>query len=233
VWSAGRLLVLGVALCVTFGTFFLTGMQVANRAREVKVPDLTGLSMADANRAVARVGLELKVDSHRPDAKVAADHVLAQDPDAGTVLRRQRAIRVHVSDGQKDPTVPAVVGLAERTAEIVLAQDKIEVGDRAEIRTTAYEPDAVVAQDPIAKNRAPKVSLLVNKGQAGVAYVMPDVIGTMAGRVVEILRRHGFRVTIGAEVPYPGLPSGVVIRQAPQAGFQVASGEAVTLEVSQ
>jgi beta-lactam-binding protein with PASTA domain len=55
----------------------------------------------------------------------------------------------------------------------------------------------------------------------------------MAGRVVEILRRHGFRVTIGAEVPYPGLPSGVVIRQAPQAGFQVASGEAVTLEVSQ
>ena len=37
VWSAGRLLLLAVGLSVTFGTFFLTGMRVANRAREVKV----------------------------------------------------------------------------------------------------------------------------------------------------------------------------------------------------
>jgi beta-lactam-binding protein with PASTA domain len=32
--------------------------------------------------------------------------------------------------------------------------------------------------------------------------------------------------------PYPGVPAGIVIRQVPQAGFQIAPGEAISLEVS-
>jgi beta-lactam-binding protein with PASTA domain len=50
--------------------------------------------------------------------------------------------------------------------------------------------------------------------------------------VLEVLRRRGFRVTVGAEVPYPGLPAGIVIRQTPPAGFQIDYGDAIVLEVS-
>jgi serine/threonine-protein kinase len=232
VWTLGRTLVLGVALLGTFGAFFLTGMRVANRAREVKVPNLQGMSTDDANRSLAALGLVLKVDARRPDAKVPLDHVLTQDPDPGTITRRQRAVRVRVSDGQRDPLVPSVVGMPERTAEIVLTQDNVTVADRAEIHTRLVEPGVVVAQDPGAKNRAAKVSLLINRGEDAEAYVMPDVIGAQASRVVEILRQRGFRVTVGAEVPYPGIPSGVVLHQSPQAGFRAAYGEAVVLEVS-
>jgi len=231
-WSAGGILVLGIALIVTFFAFFLTGMRVANRAREVKVPSLQGLSMADANRALAEVGLVLKVDMRRPDAKVPADHVMTQDPDPGTVLRRQRPVRVRISDGQRDPAVPSVIGMVERTAEMVLAQDKIEVGERAEIRSRALESGSVVAQDPVAKMSAAKVSLLINRGEEAAAFVMPDVIGALSGRVVDILRHHGFRVTVAAEVPYPGIAPGIVVRQSPQAGFRIGYGEAVQLEVS-
>jgi beta-lactam-binding protein with PASTA domain len=232
VWSAGRLLVLAVALSATFGTFFLTGMRVANRAREVKVPDLAGMSLVDANRSLAEAGLVLKIEVRRPDPKVAADHILSQDPDPGTVLRRQRAIRVRVSDGQKDPAVPTVIGMAERTAELVLAQEKVDIAGRAEIRTAAYATGAIVGQDPAAKSRAATVTLLVNRGQEGVGFVMPDVIGTSSTRVIDVLRRHGFRVTVSGEVPYPGIPPGIVVRQTPQAGFQIGYGDAVVLEVS-
>jgi beta-lactam-binding protein with PASTA domain len=228
----GRMLVLGVALLATFGAFFLTGMRVANRARDVKVPNLQGMSTDDANRSLAAVGLVLKVDARRPDTKVPIDHVLTQDPDPGTVIRRQRAVRVRVSDGQRDPAVPSVVGMAERTAEIVLAQDKVDIADRAEIHTRAVEAGVVLAQDPEAKNRAAKVSLPINRVEDAEAYVMPDVIGTQASQVVEILRQRGFRVTVGAEVPYPGIMPGIVLHQSPQAGFRVAYGEAVVLEVS-
>jgi serine/threonine-protein kinase len=231
-WGAGRLVVLAIALSFTFGIFFLTGMRVANRAREVEVPDLKGLSLSDANRALTEVGLVLKVDAKRPDPAVPADHVLAQEPDPGTVLRRQRAIRVRVSEGPRAPVVPLVVGQPERTAELVLSQEGVGVATRAEIRSVSYPAGTVVAQNPGAASRADKVTILVNRGEAGVRYVMPDAIGATAGRVVDILRRRGFRVTIGAEVPYPGLPSGVVIRQTPQAGFQVDYGDAIVLEVS-
>jgi serine/threonine-protein kinase len=232
VWTLGRTLVLGVALLGTFGAFFLTGMRVANRAREVKVPNLQGMSTDDANRSLAAVGLVLKVDARRADPKVPIDHVLTQDPDPGTITRRQRAVRVRVSDGQRDPVVPSVVGMPERTAEIVLTQDNVGIADRAEIHTRLVEAGVVVSQDPDPKNRAAKVSLLINRGEDAEAYVMPDVIGAQASRVVEILRQRGFRVTVGAEVPYPGIAPGVVLHQSPQAGFRVAYGEAVVLEVS-
>lgn len=232
VWTAGRLLFLAVALTITFGTFFMTGMRVANKAREVAVPDLRGLSIDQANDALADAGLVLRVDQRRADTSVPADHVFAQDPAPGSILRRQRAVRVDVSDGRRDPVIPAVVGQVERTAEIVLADDRITIANRAEIRTDAYAADVVVGQDPPADRRASQVSLLVNRGETAGGYVMPDIIGAMGARVVDILRRRGFRVTVAAEVPYPGLPSGVVIRQTPQAGFRIGQGDAIVLEVS-
>jgi beta-lactam-binding protein with PASTA domain len=61
---------------------------------------------------------------------------------------------------------------------------------------------------------------------------MPDLIGTPGRRVADILRRDGFLVAITGETPYPGLPPDVVIRQTPQAGFQIAFGEPISLEVS-
>jgi len=233
VWSAGRLLVLAAALAVTFGVFFLAAMRVATRAREVEVPDVRGKSVAGAKAALSGVGLVLRVDAaRRPDPKVPADHVLAQDPDPGTVLRRQRAVRVRVSDGQRDPVVPAVVGRPERTAELALADERVTVSSRAEIRTSAYPTGTVVAQDPLPKSRAAAVTLLVNRGEADQSFVMPDLIGTFGLRSADVLRTLDFRVTISGEAAYPGLPPGIVIRQTPQPGFQVARNAVIGLEVS-
>ena len=232
VWSAGRLLLLAVALLITFAAFFLTALRVTTRAREVRVPDLRGQPVAAATVRLAESGLVMTVEQRRTDPKVPADHVLSQDPEPGTLTRRQRAVRVRVSEGQRDPELPSVVGLSERTAEIVLAQADVAISSRAVVQTASYPSGAVIAQDPPGAERARGVQLLVNRGQAGSTFVMPDVIGTLGVRVVDILRRRGFRVTVGADVPYPGLPPGVVIRQTPQAGFQVAAGDPIVLELS-
>ena len=61
---------------------------------------------------------------------------------------------------------------------------------------------------------------------------MPDLIGLLGGWAQTILQRLGFRVAILGDVPYPGLPPGVVVRQTPQAGFRIAQSETVSLEIS-
>jgi serine/threonine-protein kinase len=221
-----------VLLGVTFAAFFLTAMRVTTRAREVKVPDVRGKSVNAATAALADEGLVLKIELARPDATVPPDHVFSQDPGPGTVLRRERAVRVRVSQGVVSPALPALVGQPVRTAELMLSQAQIGVDNEAEIHTASYPADTVVAEDPPAKDQATKVALLVNRGDGDVTFVMPDVIGTLALRSVEILRRHAFRVTVAAEVPYPGLPPGVIVKQTPQAGFEIAYGDPVQLEVS-
>src|SRR3954449_8725356 len=95
VWSAGKLLLLLGALLATYVLFAAASMRVALRTREVKVPDLTNRTANEATAIAGDLGLPLKVDdTRRPDPKVAAGHVLAQDPPAGSTARRQRSLRV-------------------------------------------------------------------------------------------------------------------------------------------
>jgi beta-lactam-binding protein with PASTA domain len=232
-WSAGKFVMLGGALLATYVLFAAASMRIALRAREVTVPDLTNRTANDATALASNLGLTLKVDeTRRPDPKIAAGRVLAQDPAAGSIARRQRSIKVWLSAGQRSATVPKLVGETERTAQLRLAQDGLTLTGIAEIRSPSFAPDVVVAQMPPAKSAAGNVSLLVNRGERGASYVMPDLIGVNGDRAAELLRSRGFRVAVVGSNPYPGVAAGIVIRQGPQAGFQIGPGEPISLEVS-
>jgi beta-lactam-binding protein with PASTA domain len=89
-----------------------------------------------------------------------------------------------------------------------------------------------VAQEPPAKSPGASVALLVNRSDRGATYVMPDLIGVNGDRAAEALRQRGFRMAVVGSNPYPGIPAGIVLRQNPPAGFQIAPGEPISLEVS-
>jgi eukaryotic-like serine/threonine-protein kinase len=232
-WSAGKFVMLVGALVATYVLFAAASMRIALRAREVTIPDLTNRTANDATALASDLGLTLRVDeTRRPDPKIAAGRVLAQEPAAGSIARRQRSIRIWLSAGQRSATVPMLVGETERTAQLRLAQDGLTLTGIAEIRSPSFAPDVVIAQMPPAKTAAGNVSLLVNRGDRGASYVMPDLIGVNGDRAAEILRARGFRVAVVGSNPYPGVAAGVVIRQGPQAGFQIGPGEPISLEVS-
>ena len=155
-----------------------------------------------------------------------------QEPAAGTTTRRQRSVRVWVSAGPRLANVPGVVGESDRTAQLRLREDGFEIGPVAEIRTGGTPAGAVVAQEPPPSAPGTRVALLVNRGGQAMTYVMPDLIGVDGERAAELLRRRGFRVALAGTQPYPGVPAGVVLRQTPAGGFQIAPGEAIALEVS-
>ena len=233
VWSFGRLLLLAATLGGTFLLFFGVALRVALRARVVQVPPLVGKTVNDASQTLGALGLTLRIDpTRRPDPNVTANHIMLQDPPAGAAARSQRSIRVWLSAGPRTTTVPELIGQTERTARIRMEQDGVELGSVSEFRSPDYAADAVVSQDPPPAVKAPKVSLLLNRGEASVTYVMPDVIGMDGNRVSDALRAQGFRVTITGSQPYPGIPPDTVVRQQPQGGFRVAASDPISLEVS-
>jgi beta-lactam-binding protein with PASTA domain len=233
VWGAGKLLLLSGALLATYVLFAAASMRVAFRAREVQVPDLVNRTAHDATAVAASQGLTVRVDdARRADQKIEVGRVVIQDPPAGSTARRQRSVRVWLSAGFRAATVPLLTGESERSAQMRLTQDGLQLGGLSEIRSQTYPSDVVVAQDPAADGPAAHVALLVNRGELGTSYVMPDLIGVNGDRAAEIFRDQGFRVAIVGSMPYPGVAAGIVLRQSPQAGFQVAPGEPISLEVS-
>jgi eukaryotic-like serine/threonine-protein kinase len=233
VWTAGKLLLLAGALAATYILFAAASMRLALRASEVQVPDFTNRTANEASGTAAGLGLALKVDdTKRTDTKIGAGHILAQEPAPGSTARRQRTVKVWLSAGPRATFVPAVTGESERTAQMRLTQNGFALTAVSEIRSQDFPADVVVAQEPPPKTPAAAVSLLVNRGDRGATYVMPDLIGVNGDRVAEVLRERGFRMAVVGSNPYPGIPAGVVLRQSPQAGFQIAPGEPISLEVS-
>lgn len=231
--ALGRLVVIGSALAATFLGFAAVAVQVAVRAREVTVPDVTGLAIADAASRLGQEQLSLRVDAaQRPSTDVPPGQILGQDPRPGTVSRRQRTVRVWVSAGPKVAHMPGVVGESERSARIRLSQEGLDATSVSEIRSDAFTADQVVAQEPAPGQPAAEVRLLVSRGAESAGYVMPDLIGLAGEPAAAVLRQQGFRVSFVAQQSASGLPPGLIVRQTPAGGYQVHPGDAISLEVA-
>ena len=135
-WGAGKLLLILGGLLLTYVLFAAAAMRVALKTRDVDVPVLTGKSVNDATALLAEAGLNLRVEEGlRADPKVPAGQILAQDPQPGALTRRERSVKVWVSAGPRATIVPALLGESERTAQLRLQQDGLELAGMSEIRS--------------------------------------------------------------------------------------------------
>jgi eukaryotic-like serine/threonine-protein kinase len=178
----GALAMLVVALFSAFIT-----MRLAIHGREVKVPKLTGLTLADASKQTRSLGLILHLENRFYSPNTPAGHVLAQSPAPGVTVRRQWAVRVTESLGAQQVAIPDVLGQSERTASINIRRLGLELGAVAHIAAPG-QPGVVIAQTP-SPNAAgvdrPRVSLLLSEpgdGESPDAFLMPSLAGlTLAG----------------------------------------------------
>src|SRR5262245_35489827 len=185
-------------------------MRVANRARQVSVPDFVGKSAADATNLASGLDLQLRIDdAKRPDAKVPAGAVLGQDPAPGSTVRRQRSVRVWISSGAHIARAPSLLGETQRSAEIRVAQEGLMIGTVSEIRSAFDPPDVVVPHDPPANTQTAEIRMLVNRGEDRATYVMPDLIGLNGDRAADVMRVRGFRVSLTSQSAASAIPPGV------------------------
>lgn len=224
-----------LALLLTAGISALTTMRVVLRSQEVMVPELVGKRVPDAGGIAAGHRLMLRVEGRRNDPKVPPDRIVAQEPAAGSTLKRQRSIRVWVSLGPRRLTVPAVEGESIRTGRISLEQAQVPVGRVVEVNDGTEEGTILIQRPPPGDTEtldAEGAAMLVSLGPGSSDFVMPDLIGRSAASVLDLLGGVGLKVTEVRYRSYPGVAPGTVLRQSPPAGFRVGRRTSVSLEVS-
>src|SRR5260221_10480767 len=94
VWGAGKRVLLGGALVLTYLIFAAAAMRLAIKTRDVVVPALTGKSVPQAGAELAPAGLNLKVEeTRRVDAPVPAGTIVSPDPQPRGHTRRERSVK--------------------------------------------------------------------------------------------------------------------------------------------
>jgi len=172
----GALAMLTVALVSAFIT-----MRLAIHGHEVKVPDLTNLTLSEASKQTSSLGLVLSLENRFYSPNTPPGHVLAQSPSPGITVRREWPVRITESLGAQQVAIPDLIGQTERTATINIRRLGLELGTVSHIAAPG-ESGVVIAQTPNPNATgvdSPRVSLLLSDGQQAEpeAFVMPSLAG--------------------------------------------------------
>lgn len=177
----GAMAMIAVAMISAF-----LAMRLAIHGREVKVPQLTHMTISEASRSASSMGLRLQLENRFYSPDTPAGQVLAQYPVAGATVRRQWPVRVTESLGSQQVSIPDLKGEGERAASINLRRLGLELGTVGHVAMPG-PVGVVVAQTPAPGAEGverPRVSILLNDGaeETSAGYVMPSLVGlTISG----------------------------------------------------
>ncbi|MEL6870948.1 MAG: PASTA domain-containing protein [Pseudomonadota bacterium] len=198
----------------------------------VPVPDIVGLSEAEARTVVPNAGLEIGVVSFAFSTQVLRGDVISQSLPPGRDVAPDTVLDFVVSLGPP-VDVPNVTGLERAAAEAAIVAANLVVGDVTEVIDFNVPAGNVISQDPLAGTQVSEdtaVDLVVSLGPPTVG--VPDVVGQTQAAASSAITGVGLTVGNVSQQASANVPAGNVISQNPTAGVQAIVGSAVDLVVS-
>ncbi len=213
---------LGILLYVLF---FASLNCITRHGEEVAMPDVRGKKMDSAVSALKTLNFEVLIDStYDPTARPLS--VLKQMPDTGSFVKRGRTIflTVNMLTPPKVP-MPAIKDLSYRSAEMILRNNKLIIGD------TTYKPDiatgaileaslngkALNAGDMIPQGS--KIDLIIGNGLGNTEWDVPNVTGMTVDEAMIYLNQFNlqpFLVSANRLSEITDTPSAIITDQRPR-----------------
>ena len=223
---------------IFFIVFFLSAVifsQVILKGETVIIPDLSGKTLVEARRELAKKDLSLAQKGIKFNDEWERGRIISQDPGPGSRIRVNKVVQVILSGGSERVTVPGLQGMPLESIVPALRDAGLTKGKISQIHTPQYPAGRVIAQKippSTVAERGSSVGLLVSQGEKEARYLMPDLIAKRADRVITRLQALDFKIGDIRYAYYPGQDPGIIIKQYPPAGFRVQKRNLITLEVS-
>jgi serine/threonine-protein kinase len=199
------------------------------------MPSFREKSVTEAAEEARRLGLSFKIE--QVTSSLPRGMVLAQTPEAGQEMPRDKTVIFQISRGGTRRAVPDVRNLDVARAQAVIRAQGFEVGDILYIKDSSRAAGFVIAQSPATPASIPadkKIDLLVNQGGADAdgKIVIPDVAQMTERQARELLTASGFKIPAVDYVYSPNAQEGRIIGTRPAAGATARAGEGVRLKVA-
>jgi beta-lactam-binding protein with PASTA domain len=201
------------------------------RSAIVNVPDLRGMNLQGARRALEEAGLELSRGPSLNNPRMRAGHVLTQEPLAGQEAARGTPVRVFLSDGPDRRKIPGIAGMEKDEAIALLQRMGFQV--RLRMVQSMREEGTLLAMSPAAGTAVPMPGIVVLSLSAGPPKILaPSVTGGTRDQAEAILETAGLRLGRVSYDSTSSAPLGDVVAQSPAAGDSVRMGGSVRITLS-
>ncbi|GAA1330112.1 Stk1 family PASTA domain-containing Ser/Thr kinase [Streptomyces sanglieri] len=201
---------------------------VVSRGPEiVKVPDVQGLSLADARRELKKAGLVPGMVTKEFSEETARGDVIRTDPAAGTERHPDSAVALHVSKGAP-VDVPDVTGLSVQDATAALAEEGLKAEALPGRVHSPEDAGDIARQSPGEGAEAAEgdtIELTVSDGPRMID--VPDVTGKDVDEATSELKDAGFDVKV--DRPFLSF-SDTIASQSVDGGEQAPEGSTITIK---
>lgn len=210
------------------GVFAVTLLPDLIFPSEVDVPDIVGMNIADAQGVLDKFNLKLKEEGRTFHTEIERGKIIVQNPEAAHRVRMGREIKVVVSGGPERVIVPNLMGETKISAQLLITQERLTLGEILEEFNSDVLPNTVIGQNPLPGETVVSgkpIDIVVALSEDRHRTVrMPTVRGMQLQEAMNLLNRLGFTEGLLHGEPHPTAKENEVIDQNPQVGEEVEVG---------
>jgi serine/threonine protein kinase len=178
IW-AGIAIIIAMLVALAYWVVNLPPSDIGNSI-SVEVPDIVGTqyesgaqTLQDSNLIATRFDIA--------NDEIPRGEVIRTDPEAGTRVAAEQAVKVYVSQGPASVSVPALSNLDEASAQQALVERRLVAGSTTQENSSTLPAGTVIRSDPEAGTvvqEGDTVNLVVSSGLVTVPSVVGQPIGT-------------------------------------------------------
>ena len=223
-----------IALLLIGGSVWALSRSAAT-PEAVSVPNVVGLSQADAKSQIEAAGLEWELNPEKVASDtVEKDSVASTDPAGGTQAEKGSTVRVTISSGPDSVTLPDnLVGMSPDDAR----QAVEALGLKWEVNSSKVASDTV-AEGKVAQTN-PSPGSKVKAGQTITAYLssgsdqveVPDLVGMSQDQARSALKAVGLELGNVTTVD-SDKDKDRIVSQDPETGSKVKKGTTIAVSIS-
>jgi serine/threonine-protein kinase len=199
------------------------------------VPNVVGLSFADAQKQLEKLGFEVKKGEPRFDDRYPAGTVVMQLPYGGSQTKQGRRIYLTLSRGTEVIPVPDLTGMPLREARITLMRSGFDIGNIDYDHNDTIMKDLIYTQSIPPKQAArpgSTIDVMISRGPTTRLTMMPNLLSLDIEQARARLENAGMVLGVVTYKEDPTYLKNTVIEQGIAPYAQVAQGAAVDLTVS-
>ncbi|WP_311519330.1 Stk1 family PASTA domain-containing Ser/Thr kinase [uncultured Actinomyces sp.] len=197
-WPIALLIVVALAMIGGLVWWFATN-SAEPEVEQVPVPTVVGQTQEQAIATLKEAGLEFAIASTEASSEIPANSVISSNPEAGTIVDKGTTVKVVLSSGPADTTVPDVSGLTQQQARDQLKQNGLQVSDVVTVDDPSQEKGRVIKTDPEAGakiSEGESVKLFIASGNVSVPA---DLVGRPRDEVLQALQELGLNTNVETE----------------------------------
>ncbi len=229
------LLIGGVYSFILVISIFLT-MSLLIKGDEIKAPDLIGKTIKDASRIAHKEGFFLKEITGNYSKNYKPLTVIEQIPEPGVFIKQKSNLKIFITSELVEVIVPDLAGYTREESKKLIKESELLKRHVSYIYSNKVPQDFIISQSLKAGSQVPinsDIDILVSKGKRNNEYIMPDIIGRNAEKILTYFEIIGLKIEKISRVSYPGLRSGIIIWQNPAKGFKISSKNRISIQVSE